>query len=113
MERITINKQLSLKSIILDGLKFQEYALVAKTLSDHPIYLYHSEHRHAVALYNCKRGYDEFIMLDTRRPDKIRLLIREFLRYRDDEFKEIADKMAVIIGGERPSEEKVVYLTKL
>ncbi len=113
MERISLNKEQSLKSIILDGLRYQEYSLVAKTFSDNPIYLYHNAARHAIAIYNCKRSYDDLILFDTRKPAKVNLIIKEYKRYNDDEFREIAEKLAHLIGGDMPKEEKVVYISKL
>jgi len=113
MERITIDKNSNLKTLILDGLKFQEYDFITKTVSAHPIYLFYHPKSKQVAIYNSKPSEDEFILVEGSNPDKLKIIINEMLRFGKSDLTEIADRLSDIAASGKPAKVQVVYLSKL
>jgi len=91
MERITLDKSSCLKNLILDGLRFQEYDFVTKTLSEYPVYLFYHPKSKQIAILNIKPSEDEFILVEGSNPDKLKIIVNEMLRFSKGDLTEIVD----------------------
>lgn len=113
MERITVNKDSQLKSLIFDALKHQEFDLVVKTNTTYPISVYYQVKSRAVAIYNCKPDHDEFITIEGDKPGKLEIIINEFKHSGAEDGNDIAEKLTEIMDFRKPKKLDVIYLTQL
>ena len=113
MERLTLNNASALKQLIFDGLKFQEFTLVARTGSAQPIYLFFHHLTRTVVIYDCKRNHDEMIIVEGHKPDKLKVMIKEYQRHGEAEQTEIAGHLEALLQERRARRAKVIYLTQL
>lgn len=111
MERIQLKKASSLKSLVFAGLRSSGYSLVIKTANRrNPVFLYYNPKSELAALYQCRRFDDELILLDCRKPDKIRILVTEMHTYREPELDEVADRLSEIIDRGKPAAIREIYI---
>ena len=113
MERITLDKNNNLKSWILDGLKVQEFSLVKKTRSIHPFYLYFNDKLRTAVVRQCKTATDEFIILDTTKPAKVRVAINDLQRNTAPDAEEIAELLTEIIEQKTRIMPNVVFISRI
>ncbi len=114
MERITLNHNSKLKSIIFAGLEAQGFALIAKMTGRRtPIYIFHDRNGGVVAIYHSRAGDDELLLLDCDKPGKMKVIISEFNAYGDDDFVKAAQILTEILASGKSDTVATVNVPRL
>ena len=114
MERITLNHNSKLKSIIFAGLEAQGFALIEKMTGRRtPIYLFHNRNSGIVAIYHSRAGDDELLLLDCNKPGKMKVIISEFEAYGDNDFTKAAKILTDILDTGKTDSVTTVNIPRL